>query len=91
MRRLALLAFVAPLVAGCGWFGGWSPYPQQSLHTRHASMTVVAPPFAGVEVRHWMKVEHLPTQARSGARLFAISGCAACHTYAAVRTSERRT
>lgn len=33
------------------------------------------------EVPHWVQVEKLPQSAVPGARLFAESGCTACHTY----------
>jgi hypothetical protein len=35
-----------------------------------------------LDVPHWVSVEHLPSSALPGARLFATAGCTACHTYA---------
>jgi mono/diheme cytochrome c family protein len=34
------------------------------------------------DVPGWIKKEHLPSNAKPGAYLFATSGCTACHTYA---------
>jgi mono/diheme cytochrome c family protein len=34
-----------------------------------------------LDVPHWVKDEHLPPAAVPGAKLFAVSGCTACHTY----------
>jgi cytochrome c553 len=33
------------------------------------------------QVPHWIKVEKLPPEAVPGAKLFAVAGCTACHTY----------
>jgi cytochrome c553 len=33
------------------------------------------------DVPHWISVEHLPKAAVPGAKLFAVAGCTACHTY----------
>src|SRR5690349_8107212 len=33
------------------------------------------------EVPHWVNAEKLPPQALPGAKLFAVAGCTACHTY----------
>jgi len=33
------------------------------------------------DVPHWIKAEKLPPQAVPGAKLFAVAGCTACHTY----------
>jgi cytochrome c553 len=33
------------------------------------------------QVPHWIKVEKLPPAAVPGAKLFAVAGCTACHTY----------
>src|SRR4051794_15236911 len=33
------------------------------------------------DVPHWVKAEKLPPQAVPGAKLFAVAGCTACHTY----------
>ena len=84
MRRLVVLALGVPLVAGCGWFGGWAPYPGSSTHTAQA--VAVAP--AAERVRHWVKVEHLRSKALPGAKLFATAGCTACHTYAGAGSSN---
>ena len=34
-----------------------------------------------LDVPSWVKAEHLPAAAIPGAKLFAVSGCTACHTY----------
>jgi mono/diheme cytochrome c family protein len=34
------------------------------------------------DVPNWVKQENLPPEAVPGAKLFAVSGCTACHTYA---------
>jgi mono/diheme cytochrome c family protein len=34
-----------------------------------------------LDVPHWISAEHLPPAAVPGAKLFAVSGCTACHTY----------
>jgi cytochrome c oxidase subunit 2 len=72
------LALLAPLLAGCSWLGGWSAYSSSSTHS--ARVTVAPPPSASVP--HWVRVEHLPTKALPGARLFATVGCTDCHRYA---------
>jgi menaquinol-cytochrome c reductase cytochrome b/c subunit len=33
------------------------------------------------DVPHWVKAEKLPPKAVPGAKLFAVAGCTACHTY----------
>jgi cytochrome c553 len=33
------------------------------------------------DVPHWIHEEHLPPAAVPGAKLFAVAGCTACHTY----------
>jgi hypothetical protein len=89
MRRLLGLALLAPLLAGCGWFGGFSPYPSASHSggSGHSGRIVVhpLPPVGmqvGAQVPHWVRLEHLSANAIPGANLFASSGCTACHTYA---------
>jgi menaquinol-cytochrome c reductase cytochrome b/c subunit len=37
-----------------------------------------------LSVPHWIQVEHLPPAAVPGVKLFATSGCTACHTYVGV-------
>jgi cbb3-type cytochrome oxidase cytochrome c subunit len=78
MRRLLGLALLAPLLAGCGWFGGWAPY-SSSTHSTGPVRVVPAP---APDVARWKRVEHLPAAALPGAGLFATAGCTACHTYA---------
>jgi cytochrome c553 len=80
MRRLLGLVFLAPLLAGCGCFGGWSPYPSTSSRSGTARLHPV--PLPPPSVPRWVDLEHLPAKAIPGAKLFAISGCTACHTYA---------
>jgi menaquinol-cytochrome c reductase cytochrome b/c subunit len=40
------------------------------------------------DVPHWIKSEHLPAPARPGAKLFAVAGCTACHTYLGTGSSN---
>ena len=40
------------------------------------------------EVPHWISAEKLPANAQPGARLFATSGCTACHTYLGTGSSN---
>jgi cytochrome c553 len=75
MRRLLLLAFVAPVAAGCGWFG--------ALAGGHATSSGGAALASQIEqnIPRWIKDEHLPAKAKPGVELFATAGCTACHTY----------
>jgi mono/diheme cytochrome c family protein len=41
-----------------------------------------------LEVPHWVKAEKLPPAAVPGAKLFAESGCTACHTYLGTGSSN---
>jgi mono/diheme cytochrome c family protein len=53
------------------------------------SSSTAAPPNAPPpSVARWIDLEHLTKQAYAGAKLFAISGCTACHTYAGSGTSH---
>jgi hypothetical protein len=83
MRRLALLALLVPLVAGCGWssllLGG--PPPEGPAR-------VVHPAAPKDEVPRWINVEHLPKKAIPGAVLFETAGCTTCHTYAGSGSSN---
>jgi quinol---cytochrome c reductase cytochrome c subunit, bacillus type len=40
------------------------------------------------DVPHWVKAEKLPQKAVPGAKLFAVAGCTACHTYLGVGSSN---
>jgi mono/diheme cytochrome c family protein len=40
------------------------------------------------DVPHWIKVQHLPQTAVPGAKLFAVAGCTACHTYLGTGSSN---
>jgi menaquinol-cytochrome c reductase cytochrome b/c subunit len=40
------------------------------------------------DVPHWIKAEKLPPQAVPGAKLFAVAGCTACHTYLGTGSSN---
>ena len=40
------------------------------------------------DVPHWIQTEHLPKAAEPGARLFAVAGCTACHTYLGTGSSN---
>jgi ubiquinol-cytochrome c reductase cytochrome b subunit/menaquinol-cytochrome c reductase cytochrome b/c subunit len=40
------------------------------------------------DVPHWVAVNNLPPAAVPGAKLFAVSGCTACHTYAGSGSSN---
>ena len=42
------------------------------------------------DVPHWVAVNNLPPAAVPGAKLFAVSGCTACHTYDGHRLAESR-
>jgi hypothetical protein len=39
------------------------------------------------QVPRWIHDEHLPPDALNGAKLFAVSGCTTCHTYAGSGTT----
>jgi menaquinol-cytochrome c reductase cytochrome b/c subunit len=41
-----------------------------------------------LDVPHWVKSQNLPPAAIPGAKLFAVSGCTACHTYAGSGSSN---
>src|SRR4051812_46387303 len=82
MRRLLLLALLVPLVTGCGWasfFLGGHATP--SAHETLASQVAE-------NIPRWKAQEHLPPKAYPGARIFASSGCTACHTYAGSGTKN---
>jgi menaquinol-cytochrome c reductase cytochrome b/c subunit len=40
------------------------------------------------DVPNWIKQEQLPKQAEPGAKLFAVAGCTACHTYLGTGSSN---
>jgi len=40
------------------------------------------------DVPHWIKAQHLPQAAVPGAKLFAVAGCTACHTYLGAGSSN---
>ena len=40
------------------------------------------------DVPHWVKAEKLPADAVPGAKLFAVAGCTACHTYLGAGSSN---
>jgi hypothetical protein len=76
MRRLALLALLAPLAAGCGWlFGG-------RTSSSHSGTVTLVHSDAPSSVPRWIQLERLPRKAFPGAVVFASAGCTACHTYA---------
>jgi cytochrome c553 len=83
MRRLVVLALLVPLVAGCGWL---SLFSGSRTTTRGLLGPVVTPvhsyPSGPSPVPRWIKLERLPQKAIPGAKLFALTGCTACHTYA---------
>jgi hypothetical protein len=83
MRRLLGLALLAPLLAGCGWFGGFAPFAgatHSSVASGSGKLVQVAP--APSAVPRWVHLEHLGAKAIPGAKLFAVTGCTDCHTYA---------
>jgi mono/diheme cytochrome c family protein len=67
---LALLWFLVLIAIGCDW----GPFAPSSL-----------PPALSLSPRpvvpKWIKSERLPPRAVAGAKLFAVAGCTACHTY----------
>lgn len=86
MRRLALLALVVPMLAGCGWaslfFGGGSVSSSHTV-TATVSQNVLGPEVdVSATVHRWSRIEHLPAKSVPGAKLFLASGCTVCHTYA---------
>lgn len=67
---LVALGVLAAISVGIAFFfGGSSSGQSQSSN-------------AGLQVPRWIQQEHLPQGAIQGAKLFAISGCTTCHTYA---------
>jgi quinol---cytochrome c reductase cytochrome c subunit, bacillus type len=40
------------------------------------------------DVPHWIQAQHLPQSAVPGAKLFAVAGCTACHTYLGAGSSN---
>jgi cbb3-type cytochrome oxidase cytochrome c subunit len=53
------------------------------------STSTAAPPNAPPpSIARWIKLEHLPKRAYAGAKLFAVSGCTVCHTYAGSGTAH---
>jgi mono/diheme cytochrome c family protein len=66
MRRLVLVAIALPLLAGCFWT---SPEINEGGSPE-------------MSVPRWVREESLPPAAVPGAKLFAVAGCTACHTYA---------
>src|SRR6476659_82936 len=53
---------------------GWGPFAPSSLPPSYS------PPQHAVP--RWINLENLPRRAVSGAQLFSVAGCTACHTYA---------
>lgn len=90
MCRLALLALLVPLCAGCGWAGlllggfgtGSSSSQGNGVRPVWSSTTALHVVPHGFPVTEWIKRERLPAKAVPGAKLFATAGCTACHTYA---------
>jgi mono/diheme cytochrome c family protein len=82
MRRLLGFLLLAPLLAGCGWLGGWAPYSgvTHASGSGRALLHVVSP--VARQVARWKRREHLPASVLHGARVFATAGCTVCHTYA---------
>ncbi len=70
MRRLLLLALLAPLVAACGSGGHSTSSVQEALASQVEQ-----------NIPSWIEDERLPATAKSGARIFATAGCTTCHTY----------
>jgi cbb3-type cytochrome oxidase cytochrome c subunit len=76
MRRalLSLLGLVWVLVL-LAVAVGWGPFAASSLPSTFSQPPVHAVP-------SWIAREHLPPRAVAGAKLFMVTGCTACHTYA---------
>jgi hypothetical protein len=74
LRRLALIALVVPLIAGCG-FLNLPPYSSGATAQEALASSVTA------SVPRWITDENLPPKAVPGAKLFAVADCTACHTY----------
>jgi mono/diheme cytochrome c family protein len=77
MRRLVLLAVLALLwlLVVLAVAVGWGPF----AGSRSAPATSPGP---RPDVPNWVMRERLPARAVAGAKLFAVAGCTACHTYA---------
>jgi mono/diheme cytochrome c family protein len=71
LSLLALLWLLILLAVAVGW-GPFAP-------SRSAPMFSPAPV---PDVPRWIVSERLPQRAVPGAKLFAVAGCTACHTYA---------
>ena len=68
MSLIAVALAAGLVVAGCG--GGSNNGATEALG-----------PGVMADVPQWINAEKLPPAALPGARLFAIAGCLACHTY----------
>jgi hypothetical protein len=90
MRRLIGLALLAPLLAGCGWFGGFAPFggATHSSVTSSSGKPVRVAPASPSAVPRWVHLERLGAKAVPGAKLFAVTGCTECHTYAGSGRSQ---
>jgi hypothetical protein len=79
VRRLALLALLVPLVAGCGWLNVLSGGGTGTGSSAHVHVYPTAPVSP---IPRWINLERLPRKATRGAVLFQSAGCTVCHTYA---------
>jgi cytochrome c2 len=70
-----LIAILLGLASGCG-----------AASRGHTAQEIIASELTA-DVAHWVSAERLPPKAVHGARLFAISGCTACHVYLASGSS----
>lgn len=70
MPRVALLPVLALLFAGCGGSAHPAPTTPEGLVSEVKQ-----------QVPRWVTEENLPADALPGAKLFAVAGCTACHTY----------
>ena len=72
MRRFVIVAFIAPLLGGCF----------------SSSPTINEGGGPSRSVPRWVLDENLPQRAVPGAKIYAVAGCTACHTYLGVGSTN---